>query len=202
MTNLYRLDAPAGAIAAAFDAQAGDDPWTGDYVAPARPAPVIVSDGRGGARRYLRPKLWGVPPPPQGTQPVTHVRNLQSPFWIGTLRHSELRCLIPATCFAYWSGGEGARRQHWFSVPSRPIFAFAGVLRQGEDWPCFAMLTTEPNRLVARHQPKGMPVIVHPEDYSTWLSGEWRAAVALAVPFPSQLMAVGDTPPVKANFTI
>ena len=200
MTNLYRLDAPADAIAAALGAEAGNDPWTGDYVAPARPAPVIVSDGRGGSPhsfgRWLRPKLWGVPPPPQGTEPVTHVRNLTSPFWIGTLRHAELRCLIPATAFAYWSGAGGTRRQHWFSVPSQPIFAFAGVARQGEDWPCFAMLTTDTNRLVAHHQPKAMPVILHPEDHATWLSGEWRAAVALAVPFPSQLMAVGDAPPV------
>lgn len=196
MTNLYRLDAPARTIAAAFGAEAGDDPWAGDYVAPGRPAPVIVSDGRGGSRRYLRPRLWGVPPPPRGSQPVTHVRNLQSPFWIGTLRHAELRCLIPVTSFACWSGGEGARRQHWFSVPSLPVFAFAGVLRQGEDWPCFAMLTTDPNRLVAHYQPKSMPAILHPEDYGTWLGGEWRAAVALAVPFPSQSMTVGDTPPV------
>lgn len=196
MTNLYRLDAPAAAIAAAFGAEAGDDPWTGDYIAPARPAPVIVSDGRGGARRHLRPKLWGVPPPPRGERPVTHVRNLASPFWVGTLRHAELRCLIPATAFAEWSGPEGARRQHWFSVPSQPIFAFAGIHRQGEDWPCFAMLTTDPNRLVARYQPHAMPVILHPDQYATWLSGDWRDAVALAVPFAAQLMTVGDTSPV------
>ena len=90
MTSLYRLDAPASAIAATFGAEAGDDPWTGDYVAPARPAPIIVSDGRGGSRRYLRPKLWGVPPPPQGDRPVTTVRNLESPFWIGTLRFPNI----------------------------------------------------------------------------------------------------------------
>lgn len=196
MTNLYRLDAPASAIAEAFGAEAGDDPWTGDYVAPGRPAPVIVSDGRGGSRRFLRPKLWGVPPPPQGDRPVTTVRNLQSPFWIGTLRHAELRCLIPATAFALWSGPAGAKRQHWFSVPSRPIFAFAGIQRQGEDWPCFAVLTTDPNRLVEHYQPAAMPVILHPDDYATWLGGEWRDAVALAVPYPSQLMTVGDAPPV------
>src|SRR3546814_10838865 len=80
--------------------------------------------------------------------------NLTSPFWIGTLRHAELRCLIPATAFAYWSGPDGARRQHWFSLPSQPVFAFAGVVRQGEDWPCFAMLTTDANRLVAHYQPQ------------------------------------------------
>src|SRR3546814_1999354 len=95
MTSLYRLDMPASAIAAAFGAEAGGDPWMGDYVAPGRPAPVIVSDGRGGSRRWLRPKLWGVPPPPQGTEPVTHVRNLQSPFWIRSEEHtSELQSLM------------------------------------------------------------------------------------------------------------
>ena len=196
MTSLYRLDATASTIAAALGAEAGDDPWAGDYVAPGRPAPVIVSDGRGGARRYLRPKLWGVPPPPQGDRPVTNVRNLASPFWIGTLRHAELRCLVPATAFALWSGPAGAKRQHWFSVPSRPIFAFAGIVRQGEDWPCFAILATDANRLVDHYQPNGMPVVLHPEHHATWLSGEWRDAVALASPYPSQLMAVGDNPPV------
>lgn len=195
MTNLYRLDAPAHTVAAAFGAEAGDDPWTGDYVAPGRPAPIIVSDGRGGSRRFLRPKLWGVPPPPQGDRPVTTVRNLQSPFWIGTLRHAELRCLVPATAFALWSGAAGAKRQLWFSLPSQPIFAFAGILRQIEDWPGFAMLTTDPNRLVAHYQPKAMPVILHAEDYGRWLGGEWREAVALATPFPAQSMAVGDAPP-------
>ena len=195
MTNLYRLDAPASLIAASFDAEAGDDPWTGDYVAPERPAPIIVSDGRGGSRRFLRPKLWGVPPPPQGTRPVTHVRNLHSPFWIGTLRHPELRCLVAATAFAIWSGPDGARRQHWFSVPSRPVFAFAGILRQIEDWPGFAILTTDPNRLVAHYQPKAMPVILHPDDHGRWLTADWREAASLVTAYPSQLMVVGDTPP-------
>lgn len=195
MTNLYRLDAPASLIAATFDADAGADPWDGGYVAPGRPAPVIIAGERAGSRRFLRPKLWGVPPPPQGTQPVTNVRNLTSPFWIGTLRHPELRCLVPATAFAEWSGAAGAKRQHWFSLPSRPIFAFAGIHRQGEDWPAFAFLTTDPNRLVAHYHPKAMPVILHPEDHDRWLSADWRDAVRLVAPYPSQLMAVGDRPP-------
>ena len=65
--QLYRLDAAAARIASVFGVEAGDDPWAGDYVAPGRPAPVIAPDSRGGARRFLRPKLWGVPPPPRGT---------------------------------------------------------------------------------------------------------------------------------------
>lgn len=194
MTSLYRLDAPASAIAAAFDVEAGEDPWSGDYVAPGRPAPVIVGDGRTGGRRVLRPRLWGVPPPPQGTRPLTTVRNLKSPFWIGTLRHPELRCLVPATAFARWSGPPGARRQHWFSLATRPVFAFAGIQRQIEDWPGFAILTTEPNRLVAHYDPVVMPVILHAEDHDRWLTADWRDAAALAAPYPSQAMVVSDIP--------
>lgn len=193
--NLYRLDAAAGAVAAALGAEVGDDPWRGDYVAPGRPAPVIVGDGRGGPQRYLRPKLWGVPPPPRGTQPVTTVRNLASPFWIGTLRHAELRCLVPATSFALWSGPASAKRQYWASLPGQPIFAFAGIHRQGEDWPSFALLTTEPNGLLERHGAATMPVILHPEDRDRWLTAEWRDAARLAVAYPSHLMKLGPTPP-------
>ena len=188
MCNLYRLDAPANQIAATFAADAGDDPWAGGYIAPGRPGPVITSNGRPGARRILRPMLWGFPPPPKGRAPVTNVRNLTSPFWIGTLRHTELRCLVPVTRFQEWSGAAGAKRQHWFSVPSQPIFAFAGIFRQGEDWPTFAFLTTEPNRLVAPIHPKAMPVILHPEDQDRWLTADWSEAQKLVAPYPSQLM--------------
>lgn len=194
--KLYRLDAPARAIAATFGVDAGDDPWTGGYVTPGRPAPVIAPDSRGGPRRYLRPKLWGVPPPPQGTEPVATVRNLSSPFWIGTLRHAELRCLIPATSFALWSGPAGARRQRWAAVSGRPIFAFAGIQRQTEDWPGFAVLATDPNGLLERLGPGAMPLILQAEDHERWLTAEWRDAAQLVAPFPSHLMSVGDQPPI------
>lgn len=192
---LYRLDAPASAIAAALGADAGSDPWTGDYVAPGRPAPVVVGGARPGIRPALRPKLWGVPPPPRGTRPVTSVRNLQSPFWIGTLRHPELRCLVPATAFAVWSGRAGARRQHWVSLPGQPIFAFAGIHRQREDWPSFAILTSEPSGPLEREDVDGMPLILHPEDHARWLAADWREVSALVVPYPGHLLKMGPTPP-------
>ncbi len=160
-------------------------PGTGDRARhPRRRAPLPA------------PRLWGVPPPPRGTQPVTTVRNLSSPFWIGTLRHAELRCLIPATSFALWSGPAGAKRQHWASLPGRPIFAFAGIQRQNEDWPGFAILTTDPNRLIERHNPGAMPLILHPEDHERWLTAEWRDAATLVTPYPGHLMTVEATPPV------
>jgi putative SOS response-associated peptidase YedK len=185
MCNLYRLDAPANQIAAALGANPDGDVWAGGYVAPGHFAPVVIR-GEDGAR-HLVPRQWGVPPPPKGDHVVTNVRNLASPFWIGTLRHTKFRCLVPATRFQEWGGTKGARTQHWFSVPSTPVFAFAGIWRDSEV-ASFAVLTTEANALVAPVHPKAMPVILHPEDYELWLAGDWKQAQRLASPFPSQLM--------------
>jgi putative SOS response-associated peptidase YedK len=208
MCNLYRLDAPANQIALAFDAEQGADPWAGGYVAPGKFAPVIVMGKEG---RRMVPRQWGVPPPANAVadgryRPVTNVRNLTSPFWIGTLRHTEFRCLVPVTRFQEWGAADGAhamggsraaaripRTQHWFSIPSEPIFAFAGIWRDSEV-PSFAFLTTEPNSLVGAVHPKAMPVILHPEDYDRWLTEDWKEAQRLVAPFPSQLM-LEDAPP-------
>ena len=157
--HLYRLDAPASRIAAAFGAEAGDDPWAGDYVAPGRPAPVVVGDGRGGTRWRLRPRLWGVPPPASGTRPVTSVRNLSSPFWIGTLRHTQFRCLVPMTHYR--------RGDSWFTDPAAPLLAVAGIWRDSEI-PSFAILTSGASG--------PLPVILRPETYDVWLRADIKIA--------------------------
>jgi putative SOS response-associated peptidase YedK len=193
MVALYHLSAPAADIAQRFGADQGDDPWAGDYVAPGRFAPVIVR-GRDGMRRLV-PRLFGVPPPPaaalNGGRPVTSVRNLESPFWIGNLRHTQFRCLIPATSFPLW-GPEadrdtGRRKPHMLGVATQPIFAFAGIWRDSEVM-SFAVLTCEPNRLVGAFNTTAMPVILHAEQYDEWLRADWKQAQHLVAPFPSQLM--------------
>ena len=186
MCNLYRLDTPAAAIAHIFGAEQGIDPWNGGYVAPGKYAPVITGE----AQMRMMPARWGFAPPPNavGNRLVTNVRNLESPFWIGTLRHAELRCLVPVTRFQEWSGEKGAKQQHWFEVPSQPVFAFAGIWRDDGDMRSFAFLTTEPNALIAPLHPQAMPLILHPEDHAVWLRADWRDAQRLVEPYPSQLM--------------
>jgi putative SOS response-associated peptidase YedK len=191
MCLLYRLDSQAQAIADAFDADPGADPWSGDYVAPGKFAPIIV---RGREGRRLVPRVWGVPPPPRVDRPVCNVRNLDSPFWIGTLRHIEYRCIVPVTSFMEWGGVKGARVQHWFTVPSEPVFGFAGIWRDSEV-ASFAFLTTDPNSLVERVHDKSMPLILAPEDYERWLTADWPNAAQLVSPFPSQLMLMESRGP-------
>ncbi len=200
MCNLYRLDRPTRDIALIFDADPGVDPWDGGYIAPGKFAPVITGSViTEDVRARIMPARWGFPPPPNatGNRLVTNVRNLESPFWIGTLKHPELRCLVPVTRFQEWSGEKGAKRQHWFEVPSQPVFAFAGIWRDDGEMRSFAFLTTEPNALIEPVHPKAMPLILHPEDHDVWLRADWKLAQRLVEPYPSQLM--GEVTPVSAG---
>jgi putative SOS response-associated peptidase YedK len=204
MTSLYRLDTSAADIAAVFDADAGRDPWAGGYIAPGRPAPVVLQNKDGA--RYLAPRMWGVPPPQSFTiaaskqpyRPVTTVRNLESPFWIGTLRHTEFRCLVPVTRFQLWSGEAsaltGRKTAHWFDVANAPLFAFAGIWRDSEV-ASFAFLVTEPNALAGSIGAQSMPVILHPEDYDIWMRSDWDTAKGLAEPYPTQFMTRQEARP-------
>lgn len=208
MTVLYRLDAPAAAIAATFGAPAGSDPWAGGPVSPGQFAPVLTAGrefvagprpGRGPLR--MVPRQWGVPPPPsagESARPgVLTVRNPDSPFWIGNLRNSEFRCLVPATAFMEWGAGtdrdirdrDGKRRRHWFAPSDQPLFAFAGVWKDSEV-PSFALLTCEPNALLRRAGREAMPAILpaHPGAWHQWLHGEWKHAADLLQPYPSSAM--------------
>ncbi|WP_082010658.1 SOS response-associated peptidase family protein [Novosphingobium malaysiense] len=206
---LYRLDAAAAAVGRAFGARVGDDPWAGGHVAPGQFAPVITAGrefiaGPRPAGRTLEtrmiPRLWGVPPPPSvpDARPVLTVRNLSSPFWIGNLRNSEFRCLIPATAFMEWgkpSPKDGKRRQCWYACSDQPVFAMAAVWKDSEV-PAFALLACEANAALRAEGRDTMPVILPPDAAmrDVWLYGGWDRAQALVQPYSSSLMAVRRVP--------
>ena len=192
MTQLYRLDTGAADIARRFGARQGEDPWNGGYVAPLNFAPVITA-GRefiagprptgGRLQPRMTPRLWGVLPPPSADDPtrrIASVRNLDSPFWIGNLRNSEFRCLVPATAFMAWGDGtdyEGRRLRHWFAPEGQPIFAIAGVWKD-EEVPAFALLTREASGTPRAAGCKVEPVILPDDERARqdWLHGNWDMA--------------------------
>lgn len=201
MTVLYRLDTSAADIATQFGAAAGTDPWSGGHVAPGQFAPVltagreaIAGPGRAGQPLRMIPRLWGVPPPGPPVdvrQGVLSVRNTKSPFWIGNLRNSEFRCLVPATAYMEWGAKDpatGKRRQHWLAPADQPLFAIAGVWKDSEV-PSFALLTCEPNALVRSLGCFAMPVILPAgEAQHVWLRGDWTRAEAMVAPYASGMM--------------
>jgi len=202
MPMLYRLDAPAPAVARRFGAESRDDPWDGGHVAPGQFAPVITAgrEAVAGPRPQHRtparmiPRLWGVPPPPSVREGrgILSVRNLDSPFWIGNLRNSEFRCLVPATAFMEWGRvdpRDGKRRQCWFACADQPVFAMAAVWKDSEI-PSFALLACEANAALRAEGRETMPVILPPDPVAqdVWLRGGWDRAKALVAPYSSSLM--------------
>ena len=188
MCNRYRQVKTQADLSRLFDARPlidTADPPTELF--PKRQGLVVRKEA---GERVLDLMRWGFPPPPQGRAPVTNVRNLASPFWRAALNRPDRRCLVPVTSFCEWEGEAGSKQERWFSLPASEVFAFAGVWRPTEEGRAFAFLTCEPNPLVAAIHPKAMPVILLPEDHDAWLDGTAEDACSLAVPFPSQLMAV------------
>jgi putative SOS response-associated peptidase YedK len=199
MCNLYRLRVARWELKDRFGA---DDAWgedmEKDYVSPGRAGPFVTEEA---GRRALRGMRWGFPPPAGAKAPVVNVRNYASPFWRLALANSQRRCLVPVTSFQEWSGepdpATGRKRPHWFTVPSQPVFAFAGVWRPVADGAVFAFLTCgyegDPSaHAVGAIHPKACPVILHDEDHDRWLRAPVEEALTLACAYPSQLLQVGD----------
>jgi putative SOS response-associated peptidase YedK len=127
----------------------------------------------------------------------TNVRRLGLPQWRRLAENPENRCLIPLTEFCEWTpdthdvgGGKPIKGEMWFQVADQPIFAVGGFWQQTSDGRRFAMVTCDPNELVAPIHPKAMITILAPEDQQRWLSGSYEDVLALQRPYPADLMAV------------
>ncbi len=149
------------------------------------------------------PRLWGVLPPPNSDDPTRRIatlRNTQSPFWIGNLRNSEFRCLIPATAIMAWGSGtdyEGRRLKHWLGLSDAPIFAMLGVWKD-EEVPGFAVLTREATGLARDLGAASSPIVIEPAGKAAqaWLHKGWDYASALVRnPPPCDLIELSPPQP-------
>jgi putative SOS response-associated peptidase YedK len=157
MCNRYRLTAKQAEIAATFGIRPPYEPDetypVPDIFPTGKKTPfygqVVVQDG---ADRKIERMEWGVPtrvpskrdPAVKLTKYVTNVRNLNSSFWRSMLTTPARRCLVPVTAFSEFGvapGEDGKKPLHWFDVPSRPIFAFAGIWRPTERGNAYGFLT-------------------------------------------------------------
>lgn len=107
------------------------------------------------------------------------------------------RCLIPADAYIEGTTTEKLNKPYVIYLRNkvRP-FAFAGIWDEwkhpetGELIHSFAILTTFPNRLVARIPHHRMPVILSRENEARWLSKELSTdeLSAMMQPYPAELM--------------
>jgi len=117
------------------------------------------------------------------------------------------RCLVPADAFYEWkkvsvtSETRGRkketvdRRPVCFRMKDERMFMFAGIFsvwrnEKGEEFPSFAIVTTEPNELM-RPIHNRMPVILEEETFAAWIDRDNKNTDELKdllVPYPAEKM--------------
>lgn len=121
---------------------------------------------------------WGFLPPwardrDARPQPINaKAENITGRMWGTAFRRH--RCLIPATSFYEWQArpGGGKKQPMDISLETGKPFAFAGLWsrweRGGDPLETCTIITTSANETVEPIHDR-MPVILHVEDYDTWI---------------------------------
>lgn len=199
MCNLYRMRRSAAEVATLFRAALPHQFNAGEEVYPGAQG-LVVTEAEGA--RVLRSMVWGFPLPqkskktgkPIKPKPVNNIANLDSFMWRHIAPRPANRCLIPVTAFAEAEGEKGAKTRSWFSVTDQPVFAWAGMWRDSDDWgPVYSGLMTDANAAVAPVHDR-MPVILHVGEHDAWLQGDIDDVRAFhARVFPAELIAIART---------
>lgn len=206
MCGRYTLFTPADELAERFGTETPDlDPRYN--CAPGQELPVVT----GAAPNRLRRQQWGLIPS-WADDASTNLINARAetltekPSFADVVEHR--RCLVPADGFYEWVDREGNNRPYRVAFEDDRPFAMAGIwsrwqpsTRQtglgefsgggasGDADPVdsFAIVTTEPNDLVADLHHR-MAVILDPTQEATWLHGSLEEALDLLHPSPDDDM--------------
>ncbi|HSZ58166.1 MAG TPA: SOS response-associated peptidase [Tepidisphaeraceae bacterium] len=171
-------------------------------VAPSQVLPIVVESH---GQTVLRDAKWGFVASWTKEKPRTQPINARSETvgQSGLFRRAfaERRCLVPADGFYEWKGAKPPKQPYLIRLRDHGLFAFAGLWERwyppaGEPTDTFTILTTAPNELMKGIHDR-MPVIVPPDGYRRWLTGE--PPQDLLKPYPAELMeAVPVSPRVSS----
>ncbi|WP_237241244.1 SOS response-associated peptidase [Sphingomonas koreensis] len=195
--NLYATRKSAAEVAAYFRADLTKQFNVGEEVYPGAPGLVIVEDE---GSRVVRSMTWGFPlrlssmKPGSKPKPVNNIADLTSFMWRFIAPRPGNRCLIPVTEFAEADGPKGGKTRTWFSVTDQPIFAWAGMWKDSDEWgPVYSGLMTDANEAVSPVHDR-MPVILHADEQDAWLHGSIDDVIAFQHrSFPNELIAMNRT---------
>ena len=190
MCGLYSLAKSPRETKAWFKYQEDEDFPPRAHVAPGQPIGVVRMEH--GARHFALVR-WGFIPSwvkeVKPGKPLINARGetvMEKPYFRNAMRRR--RCLVPADGYYEWSGAEGRKVPFFVQAADKGLFALAGLWEHwmgtdGSELETAVLMTIAPNAELATIHDR-MPVIIAPEDYETWLTGEVEDAARLIRPAP------------------
>lgn len=108
-----------------------------------------------------------------------------SPYFRDAYREKR-RCLVPASGFFEWKKSAAGKQPYYITSADGSLLAFAGLWERwrapdGARLVTYTVITGEANEVVAPLHGR-MPVILAPEDYAQWLSGDHPRELLRACP--------------------
>jgi len=206
MCGRYTLFTPPEELAARFDAE--PPAFEPSYnCSPGQSLPVVADDR---PDRFIE-KRWGLTPSWADADDGGHI-NARAETVAEKRTFSEAferrRCLVPADGFYEWVTEDGDRQPYRVAFEDDRPFAMAGIYerwtpsttqtglgdfggtgpdRTPDPVETFAVLTTEPNELVADLHHR-MAVVLAPDEEETWLHGDRSELPSLLDPHPPDEM--------------
>lgn len=170
--------------------------------APSQDYPIIVREPELATPVFMRAR-WGFIPrwmkeANGGPKPINAKSETVGTNGMYKHAYRSRRALMPIDGFFEWKAilGEKAKQPFAIAMKSGEPFALAaiwGAWRDpalgGEERRTFCVLTCVPNEMMATIHNR-MPVILHPADYTRWLSDIEEDPHDLLKPFPSELMTM------------
>jgi putative SOS response-associated peptidase YedK len=191
MCGRFTITHPNTALAALFDAVAGNDlPESPRFnICPTNPVAVVTSEGG----RRLRAMRWGlIPAWYKAVNDGPLIINARSdtvadkPAFREAIR--QRRCILPASGFYEWSAGPNGTRLPWYITRNDGApMAFGALWSRWGGMDTVAMVTVEggPN-MAGIHDRE--PVILEPADWPLWLGEAGHGAARLMKATPAGVM--------------
>jgi putative SOS response-associated peptidase YedK len=162
-----------------------DKYWPSHNVAPTERAPIVREGPE--HTRTVSLAMFGIPTTMPGKS--FNLINLQSEKAGNRQDFRERRCVIPVDGFYEWERINEKEKQPHYFFPAEGMFSLAGVWKDADKGPAFAIFTTTPNELIARFHNR-MPVILGHNAVAQWLAPESdpRELTSFFQPYPASLM--------------
>ncbi|MDZ7594573.1 MAG: SOS response-associated peptidase [Thiobacillus sp.] len=190
MCGRYALKTPASELAARFGLDEMVDVAPRYNISPGTEIPTIRYSPEG--KRVMHLLRWGLVPhwakdPGVGAK-LSNARGetvAEKPSFRDAF--NRRRCLVPANGFYEWKNEGRQKQPYYFSLKTGEAFALGGLWESwrapnGDVLRTCCLITTAPNEIMMPVHDR-MPLIVSPDDYAAWLTGEANDALDLVRPY-------------------